>query len=239
MSSQSIGVLVAAPTLVTLFVSPMWGGLADALRLHKRILPLALLATMIATTLLMQARTFPALLACVLLQAFCAAPIVSLADNAVMELLGQERHRYGSLRLWGAVGFGLSALVSGELITRFGFAPSLAVYVIGMITAARIASRLPAPQLVSPQALRDLRGMVTNSRWKSFMLSLVLVGAAASILNSFFILYMTGLGASAALFGGVLYARIGPVAMFQVAGVMALVGLGVFTLRTRTTNKTE
>jgi PPP family 3-phenylpropionic acid transporter len=200
-SSQGIGVLVAIPTLVTLFAAPMWGGLADALGLHKRLLPLALIATTIAVSLLLQAQSFAVLMACVLLQALCAAPIISLADNAVMELLGKERHRYGSLRLWGAVGFGLSALASGALITRFGFTPSLAVYAALMLGAAYVATRLPAPQLASPPVWRDLGQTLTHPRWTSFLLALFLVGACAAILNNYFILHMTGLGASAGLFG--------------------------------------
>jgi PPP family 3-phenylpropionic acid transporter len=199
--SQGIGLLVAVPTLMTLFAAPAWGGLADALRLHQRLLPAALLATTVATALLLNAQSFAALLTLVILQAFCAAPIVSLADNAVMSLLGSERHRYGSLRLWGAIGFGVSAVVSGELIARAGFGPSVAIYVTLMAVTAFVASRLPAPELVAPPAFNGLRKLAREPRWMVFLAALLLVGTCAAILNTFFTLYMIGLGASAAVLG--------------------------------------
>lgn len=199
--SRGIGVLVAVPTLMTLFAAPAWGGLADALRLHQRLLPSALAATAVATVLLLNAQTFPALLALVTVQAFCAAPIVSLADNAVMSLLGAERHRYGSLRLWGAVGFGVAAIVSGGLITRFGFGPSTAIYAATMALTAFVATRLPAPDLIAPPALNDLRDLLRDRRWTAFLVALLLVGTCSAILNTFFTLYMIDLGASAAVLG--------------------------------------
>ncbi len=200
-SEQAIGVLVALPTLITLFASPLWSGLADALRLHRRLLPLSLLATMSAVVMLMQSQSFAALAAFILLQAFCAAPIVSLADNAVMELLGDQKHLYGKLRLWGAVGYGITALISGAFIDRFGFQASLAIYVSLMLVTIFVSTRLPAPQLTTPPLLRDLGQMLTNQRWMIFLGSLFLVGACSAILNSFFVLYMQALGASAAMFG--------------------------------------
>lgn len=200
-SEQAIGVLVALPTLVTIFASPMWSGLADALRLHRRLLPLSLLATMVTVVLLMQSQTFVALAAFILLQAFVSAPLVSLADNAVMELLGDQKHLYGRLRLWGAVGYGMTALLSGAFIDRFGFQASVLIYVSLMLVTVLVSTRLPAPQLRTPPLLRDLGQMLTNSRWMTFLASLFLVGACSAILNSFFVLYMQSIGASAAVFG--------------------------------------
>jgi MFS family permease len=199
--SRGIGVLVAVPTLMTLVAAPAWGGVADALRLHHRLLPVSLLATTVMTALLLNAHEFSMLLVFVVLQAFCGSPIVSLADNAVMSLLGRERHRYGRLRLWGAIGFSASAMVSGEFITRAGFAPSLAIYVSLMGLAALVAIRLPAPDLITPPALSELRGLNRDARWVAFLAALVLVGTCSAILNTFFVLYMTDLGASAAVLG--------------------------------------
>jgi MFS family permease len=240
-SEQAIGVLVALPTLVTLFASPMWGGLADALRLHRRLLPLSLIATTLAVTLLMQSQTFAALAAFVLLQAFCAAPIISLADNAVMEMLGEQKHLYGKLRLWGAVGFGITALAGGALIDRFGFQSALVIFVMLMLVTALVSTRLPAPQLTTPPLVRDLGHMLTNSRWMIFLAALFLVGACSAILNSFFVLYMTSLGASAGMFGlAIAVAGVSELPVFLLAprivrrgnaSLLLLIAFGAYALR--------
>lgn len=240
-SEQAIGVLVALPTLVTLFASPMWSGLADALRLHRRLLPLSLLATMMAVVLLMQSNTFAALAIFILLQAFCAAPIISLADNAVMEMLGEQKHLYGRLRLWGAVGFGITALISGALIDRFGFQASLAIYVTLMLMTVWVSTRLPAPELATPPLLRDLGQMLTNQRWMIFLASLFLVGACSAILNSFFVLYMQSIGASAAMFGlAIAVAGVSELPVFFLAprivqrgnaGLLLMIAFGAYAVR--------
>jgi PPP family 3-phenylpropionic acid transporter len=240
-SEQAIGVLVALPTLVTLFASPMWSGLADALRLHRRLLPLALVATTIAVALLMQSQTFAALAAFVLLQAFCAAPIISLADNAVMEMLGDQKHLYGRLRVWGAVGFGITALASGALIDRFGFQASLAIYVTLMLVTVWVSTHLPAPELATPPLLRDLGQMLTNQRWMIFLASLFLVGACSAILNSFFVLHMQSIGASAATFGlAIAVAGVSELPVFLIAprivqrgnaGLLLMMAFGAYALR--------
>ncbi|NJM42679.1 MAG: MFS transporter [Anaerolineae bacterium] len=48
LAKQQIGLLAALPTLITLFASPLWAGLADKLRAHKRLLTAAMLLTPIA-----------------------------------------------------------------------------------------------------------------------------------------------------------------------------------------------
>jgi PPP family 3-phenylpropionic acid transporter len=238
---QAIGVLVALPTLVTLFASPLWSGLADALRLHRRLLPLSLLATMVAVALLMQSQSFAALAVFILLQAFLGAPIISLADNAVMELLGEHKHLYGKLRLWGAVGYGSTALLSGAFIDRFGFQASLLIYIVLMLATVWVSTRLPAPALAAPPLLRDLRQMLTNSRWMIFLGSLFLVGACSAILNSFFVLYMQSLGASAALFGlAIVVASLSELPVFFLApriikrgnaSALLMIAFGAYALR--------
>ncbi len=241
-SEQAIGVLVALPTLVTMFASPLWSGLADALRLHRRLLPLSLLASMVAVVLLMQSQTFAALAAFILLQAFCSAPIVSLADNAVMELLGNQKHLYGKLRLWGAVGYGMTALLSGEFIDRFGFQASVLIYVTLMLVTVLVSTRLPAPPLTSsPPLFRDLSQMLTNPRWMTFLGALFLVGACSAILNSFFVLYMQSLGASAAVFGlAIVVASLSELPVFFLAprivqrgnaSTLLMIAFGTYALR--------
>ncbi len=240
-SEQAIGVLVALPTLVTLLASPLWSGLADALRLHRRLLPLSLLATVCATVLLLQSRTFAALAAFILLQAFCSAPITSLADNAVMELLRERKHLYGRLRLWGAVGFGITALASGALIDRFGFQASLVIYATLMLVTVWVSARLPAPELNTPPLLRDLGQMLTNQRWMIFFASLLLVGACSAILNSYFVLYMQEIGASAAMFGlAIAVASVSELPVFFLAprivqrgnaGLLLIISFGAYVVR--------
>jgi PPP family 3-phenylpropionic acid transporter len=197
-----IGVLAALQTLTTLVAGPLWSGLADALRLHKWILPLAMLGVLAPVGWLTQAHSFIALVPLVLGYAICLAPIIPLADNAVLEMLGADRHQYGGLRLWGAVGFGLSAWGVGELANRGTMLPAFITFIVLMAIGALVATRLPAPRLATQTTGgAGLRQLVTDIRWAGFLAALLLVGIGSSMFMNFFAIYLNGLGAGTNLIG--------------------------------------
>ncbi len=60
------------------------------------------------------------LLLMVLSEGVCS-PYISLVDSSVLSMLGKERRDlYGAQRLWGAVGWGISAVGAGYAIQLWG-----------------------------------------------------------------------------------------------------------------------
>ena len=117
---NQIGVLTSITPAVALVGSPLLSGVADATRRHKWVLVGSLVGTATAAVALSQADTFWTLAAMVAIYAFFNAPVMPLIDNAVMALLGSQRDRYGTLRLWGAVGWGIAATLFGSVSERYG-----------------------------------------------------------------------------------------------------------------------
>jgi MFS transporter, PPP family, 3-phenylpropionic acid transporter len=194
---QQIGLLASLPMLMNLFANPLWAMAADAFHLHGRLLPLSMLLTVPAVWLLTHVSGFWALAGLVLLYAFCSAPIIALGDHAVTEALGAARYEYGRLRIWGAVGFGLSAWVGGYLMEWFGIQRS-----VMMSLGVFIATRLPKPRLVVASPFwKSIRILTTDRRWYSFLGGIFLAGIGFSVINNYLILYMRSLGAGEGLFG--------------------------------------
>lgn len=201
-SKQQIGFLIAAATLMNVLSSPIWSAIADAFNLHRYLLPLAMFGTAIPVALLMQSSEFWALLLLVVIYAFFGGPIVPLTDNAVLELLGDQRESYGRLRLWGAVGFGASAWGSGVLAEHFGMSALFVMFIVLMSLCGLLATKLPPPQIKVPDSyLRNLRRLSSNMTWLAFLLATLLVGITSSMFHSYYVLYMTELGASESLYG--------------------------------------
>ena len=171
MSTPQIGLLAALPTVTVLFAAPLWGAIADAFGLYGRLLVLAVFGTMVPVAALTQARAFPVLAACAVGYALINAPIVPLADHTSLEILGERRRDdYGRLRVWGAVGYGLSALGAGLLANRFGIAAGFAVFVVLMGITGVIATRLPAPSPWRRESYLKAAGRLSmNPRWLAFL----------------------------------------------------------------------
>ncbi len=106
--------------MVTLFSAPLWGGLAD--RTHRTgFCSLRGLRHDRGHNLISRSLEFLWLLPLISLFAFFIAPIMPIVDNSVMELIANNRDRYGKLRLWGSVGWAAASPFIGLLIERSGY----------------------------------------------------------------------------------------------------------------------
>ena len=190
-----IGLLVALPGLLQIIATPLWGLVADGLQIHRVLLPLAVAGTLLPVLLSGQTGSFELLLALVAILALFTAPVTPLADSATLALLGDQRSRYGALRVWGAVGWGLSTLAAGMLVQRLGLAIVFPSYALIGALAVVIAIFLPRASL--PQV--DLRAaamtMARDVRWARFLGCIFLIGCCNAIINGFLSLYLQDLGA--------------------------------------------
>ncbi len=201
-SPGQIGVLASLLPLVMMTAAPLWGLLADWLHLHRRLLPLAMMATVPCMALLWRASTFPALVASVGAFAVFLAPVTPLADNAVLHRLGDRRYTYGRFRLWGSIGFGSVAWIAGELIEAFGKGAAFALAMALMVLAVLLTHELVAPRPRPTQSLWPaIRRMASDVRWMSFLLAAFLSGIGFAVFNSYLVLYLESLGASEGLLG--------------------------------------
>ena len=242
MTTHEIGVLAALPTIAVLFAGPFWASIADALHLHKHLLPLLTVGTMLPAAGLMLVNGYWLMAGLVLIFASLLAPIVPLADNAVLAMLDTESDQYGRLRIWGAVGFGLAAWVSGALIESRGMWIAFAGYLILIALTSWIATRLPAPLSIGTASYAaGVRELARNARWLAFLLSIFMMGTCYSILNNYFILYLTNLGAGEGLYGlSVAAAGVSELPVFLLSPLLLrrlkprgllLVAMGAFVIR--------
>ncbi len=179
MTTAQIGTLAALPTVMTLFSGPAWSLLADRLNLRRHLLPLMMAGTILPALLLTQARSFEALAALILIWMFLISPVASLADSSILDILGDARESYGPVRMWGAVGFGLSSWISGLLAEQFGLAIGFVLFAVLMAGAVLIARRLPIPSLLPVEPFFvSLRKLVTNQAWLIFLGAIFLAGTA-------------------------------------------------------------
>jgi len=187
---------VALPGLLQIIATPLWGLVADGLQIHRVLLPLAVAGTLLPVLLTGRTGSFELLLALVAILALFTAPVTPLADSATLALLGDQRARYGALRVWGAVGWGLSTLAAGMLVQRLGLAIVFPSYALIGALAVLVALFLPRASLPKVDLRAAARTMARDARWARFLGCIFLIGCCNAIINGFLSLYLQDLGAS-------------------------------------------
>lgn len=119
-SGQIIGMLGAVKPFTTFVVAPIWGLISDSVTDPFTILSLTY-AVSLAGQLLVVVRSDPSYITTmVFITALFNAPVKSLLDSLVMEVLppSLQGAAYGRLRLWGQLGFGLGSSGVGLLLSH-------------------------------------------------------------------------------------------------------------------------
>ena len=201
-SGQQIGVLRGIAPLVTLVGAPLWGALADATRRHKMVWLLAIIGTWGAVLALYLTQSYALMIVIVVAHALMGAPIIPLADSAVIHLLGDRTDRYGTQRLWGAIGWGLCGLLIGLVIERYGLAWSFIGFLTLMACAWLMAAGIPVIDVALRRSYRsDLRSLLTDASWLVFLLATLIGGLYIAVEVNYLMLYMASLGAGESLMG--------------------------------------
>lgn len=111
-TKSGIGVLSMLPNLFSFFLAPVIGFIGDKYNSNDYILMASLIVSTLATTSMLYMHSFSQQLPAVAISAMFRSPVTPQIDSLTMNLLDDKRD-YGSIRLWGAVSFGLFSLVGG------------------------------------------------------------------------------------------------------------------------------
>lgn len=199
-SGRQIGILTALFPLTMLASAPFWSMVADASERHKFVLVSLMLATLVVVFALRTVATFALFCFLIPLFAFFISPVVPLGDSAVLELLGDARRRYGRLRVWGAVGWGLSAPLVGVITERLGIVWAFYAFIALMACCMLVVSGLPIRGIVRAKQKGRLRDFLT-APWLFFLSCVFLGGVGLAVSNNFFLLRLTELGATTTIVG--------------------------------------
>eukprot|EP00956_Cyclotella_meneghiniana_P025887 scaffold54939_cov62-Cyclotella_meneghiniana.AAC.4 len=121
-SGSSIGILGAVKPLTTFLVAPIWGILSDRHGNHVSLLQFTFVSSLLFQLMVgWGVVNLKFLIVAVFITALLNAPVKSLIDTVVMQKLTNEedRHRFGQLRLWGQIGFGVGSSLVGSLLSMF------------------------------------------------------------------------------------------------------------------------
>ena len=218
-TARQVGVLAAIQPIASIMTGPAAAVLADMYQQHKCIMVGSTLLGSLLLPLLLLPLSFPGLFAVLLLSALVGGKATSILDASTVDAVGS---RYGTVRLWGAVGFGLCALVGGALLDDSSCEGSacfrvamLGACAIGCVAAFMLPSisvkglqhkpNSPAEKrhrdAKAPSKLRQLQPLLCSWRVGSFLLIVFFGGVASGMIDNFLYIHLANLGGSGTLMG--------------------------------------
>ncbi|XP_050701740.1 major facilitator superfamily domain-containing protein 6-like isoform X2 [Eriocheir sinensis] len=102
-----------------------------------------------------------------LLGQYCGhVTVITMQETVCFQLLGEERHKYGQQRVWGTVGIGLSAIISGALVDLYSkwigrkdYLPAHILTAAFLVADIFLVARLKFPQPERRKGSSDLQAL--------------------------------------------------------------------------------
>lgn len=201
-SGLQVGVLTALPAIGAALCGPVGGVVADALGIHQWVLRLALGLTAIVAFVSAQASAFVTLLLLIGILSFVSAPVAPLLDSYGVSASEHTSRSFGSVRVWGSIGYMAAVLVVGWLM---GERASPVLFVAhGVLAGIALAALLRLPALAERRAapLFDGFRVVLHSRPTALLLLIAFVlSVGAALINTYLGVRIEEVGGSASQVG--------------------------------------
>ena len=209
LTGTEIGLLSTFGAITGMLAAPVWGRWGDASKHPRRLIMLALLASACFALLRGIQSLFWTISIFIVLDALIGSGAGSLSNVQAVAAANGEKSGFGSIRLWGSLGWAAVTPLAGLLIERLGLYVPFAGYAVLLVAAVFVLFFVRGsaqPKTTAEKAarvpLRQMIGLLGQSR------TMVGVAIAFSIIwissmgrSQFETLYMTQLGAHASLIG--------------------------------------
>lgn len=169
-TGAQIGSITSLGPLLGMVGTPIWTGLADARNRHRTILMGGMAVAILVNLLLPFLRTYPLIFATQVALALLTPHMLALQDSSTIHTLGKQRDQYGQIRLWGTVGWGLSAPVVGTVLGTIGLVWMFWIYAAFMTINLVLARGLEFEQ-GSEQSpyFKNVGRLLKDKQWLLFL----------------------------------------------------------------------
>ena len=202
-SAWDIGFLMSQMQLMRLFGPYLWGTLADRVGNRLNIIRLTSVVTLGAFAFFFVVSRFGTIFSVLAVLSFFWVASLPLVETLTFDHLRENPGGYSRIRIWGSVGFILAVLGIGALLDHLGLQSLLWASLVlsaGLVVNAFIipeAAHLPVHQVQRPIA-----AILKQPRVRTLLAACFAMSAAHGALNIFYSIFLTGLGHSKSVVGG-------------------------------------
>jgi len=159
-SAWDIGVLMSLMQVMRVIAPNVWGWLADRLGVRTPIVRLGAVFSIAGFAVFFFTESFPGIFTGMVMLAFFWGAALPLVEALTLDHLGAQATRYGSIRLWGSVGFIAAVLGLGFVLDRAPLSAILwvsCVILCGILACAWILpEKAPTPHAAEPPRLVEI-----------------------------------------------------------------------------------
>lgn len=204
LSGTQIGLIASMSPLASVLMPPIWGWLSDHHGWRKQVLIVALMSALLTSLLLWWiAHSFVLLLLLISCLALVLSSVSPLADAITLQWIEQQGGSYGSIRVYGSLGFLIASIVAGNILNIIGI--SWLFLLLAIVFCGPVLASLFVPAQ-SKTGMTPFRGLdlllLLRDRTLLLFTFLCMVGFGTfAAYGTFFSLYMRSLGVSTAAIG--------------------------------------
>jgi len=202
LSGTHIGIILALPPLVAIFIQPVWGALGDILGNRSRLLILVTCATALVALFYPFNQSFAQLFGITLVFALFNCAVMPLADTIALEAAETGVTEYGRMRLWGSIGYASVVALIGRLLDWTGTGALFWLYSGILLLAAYTAWRLPPTRAEHGAfSINGIHGLLKTPTLAAFLTGTFVLQVSFIASINFYGIHMQNLGASKLLIG--------------------------------------
>ena len=199
LTGSQLGLLFALIPLVSFLMQPLWGFATDIYHRQRLALVFACFGVTAAMIGMAQAKTFWPILLFTVIHAVMFAPIPILSTALALEHLNRQASsgNFGTLRLWGSIGYALSTFGIGSwLLDQGKIWWILPLYGLCNVILGLTALSLPDADVHGQSSWREGLTLLQRQRGLAlFLFAIILIGFTHGIVNYYLAVYLTDIGA--------------------------------------------
>lgn len=201
-TGSEIGWVLAIGPLASIFSQPFWGYMSDKYKTVKKILLILIIGLLLTSIIFFQMNSLVAVMIMGGILFFFSTPIGALGDSLAQRRADDLGVTFGSIKMWGSLGFAASTLVVGELLTKIGIENMMWPYLIFGIIALLVIFKLTDAKVdTEPIQLNDITILIKNKPFLYFLALTLFITITHRANDSFMGIYITELGGGESLVG--------------------------------------
>ncbi|WP_280771906.1 MFS transporter [Salipaludibacillus daqingensis] len=202
LSGSEIGLLLAVGPAAAIIAQPFWGYMSDRWKTVKRILLLCLSSALAIGFIVFQINEFILLLPLLYLFFSFMSPAGGLGDSLAQKVSVQRKVSFGSIRMWGSLGFASASLIGGYILSAIGIVHIYYVFAFFLVIALVFTYMAPDSEpSKKPVKLINAFRLLKDKRLLIFFVLILSISLTHRMNDSFLGLYIVELGGDESIIG--------------------------------------